>query len=474
MSNLVHFQAGDMVPLNAARVARVLEQEVRSRRFLIARGRIPDIIPNRDPVLRILAPAAGSQYTDERVYEAMRLNEHKVADSRRHLESEIFAHEFEVQAGPSRSDRAVLFEAFAEQLWTRIPNRRTVLKRLHDSYYFGWVPLQIIVDRDTRFQGRPVWMPRKLINKPHYQVRRTDRDTVVFLGDSWGEPIEFADAEADLGWLLWRIGDLDHEYGEGLHRMAWLLHYAKRQVGRKFQKGLDRQFGLTMVKQSDMSDQAGDLDQIREELEPIIELLNQHNIALSARGFTLDFLTQSNFIASGLDVLRYFDEQIMTLYCGEILTSNPGDRGTQALGTVQRSVKTDYAKDAALESVEDPITLLFRKFIEANYGQQAEEDYPRFVSRLRLLVNTEQVRVLFDMGAPIRLNRLAELQGLQSIIATGQESDDEIVIKKQQQSPFAGLAEQLRAQPPTEEDEGEDDEDEPEEAEQSGRRLRVV
>jgi len=396
---------------------------------------VTEVISNRDPVLRHVAPLAGEKYLDERVFSNMEKTESKVLDARRHLESEIFAHEFEIQQGPSSSRAAAMLQDFAEQLWCRVPNQQVVLQRMVDAYYYGWAPMQVLPDTEATFKGRSVWMPRKIVNKPHHKVRHLRDGGIVWA--PWAMAAggrRFSPEEAQLGWLTWQVGDLHHEYGRGLHSDAFLLVWAKKQMLRKFQTGVERQMGMMKVKNSAIQGLALDeeVEKVKEEIQTLLDVLNSHNVVIEAGQWGIEFLTDLNFIGGGLQTLEYLDERIMTLYVGEILTSNPGDRGTQALGTVHRSVKTDYAKQAAQQCIEEPITDLFRRYIVANFGEVDLDDLPRFISRMRLKVNIPTAQAVFDMGLPLKGRRLAELLGVGSIIASesDEEDEDEIILEK--------------------------------------------
>lgn len=396
-------------------------------------------IPNRDPVLQYLAPAAGLTYCDERVFVSME-REHKIQDGRRHLQSEIFSHGWTVQNGPSGSPNADRFREFGEALWSRMPQRQTVLKRLHDSTYYGWRPMQVVLDTDARFDGRAVWMPARLVDKDSWRVRFLREGGIVYK-TSFGQPAAiFGPEEAALGWLCPRVGTLDSPYGRGLLSDSFMLWFAKQEMWGRFHRLSERALGLTKV--TSKTTAPGDsfakaVQSVRSDVEALVGLLNDKNILLETGDWVLDWLSSPSTIETGIRSLQYLDEAIMTLFCGEILTSNPGDRGTQALGTVQRDVKSEYAREASMESVEGPMTDLLARYVRLNFGDVDPEDLPVFVSRARHQVNPEAVRQLFDMGAPINATRLADSWGVREVLADGDEEADDLIV--QQTAAPAGL-----------------------------------
>ena len=398
-----------------------------------------DVVPNNDPVLRFIAPLAGEKYSDERVYSNMERTESKTLDARRHLSTEIFGHGFEILPGESGSSGAQLLHDFATEMWNRIPSRLTMMKRMLDAYFYGWAPLQVIVDTEATFQGRSVWMPKRIVNKPHDKVRFLRDGGLVWA--PWSVSNQgriFTEQERHLGWLTPRVGCLDHEYGRGLHSDAFLLVWAKKQLFRKFQTGVDRQMGMPKASKSSLNGKTVDaaLKDVQAELAAILDQLNSSNILVEAGGWKLDFITDLSFISGGLEALTYLDERIMTLYCGEILTSNPGDRGTQALGTVHRSVKTDYAKELSQECIEEPITELMHAYAAANFGEIDPADMPTLANRMHLQVNAEHVRLLFDMGAPIDARRLSDRMGVAALLPDDPTNPDpEAIILTKQPAP---------------------------------------
>lgn len=459
--------------LTRQNIDRAIEQEVKSRPndVLWNRG-IQGVLPNRDPVLTILAPATGQvQYRDERIYQAMPKVVPKIADARRHLSSEIFSHDFEIVAGRSGDNEAKMLAEYAQHVWTRLPHRRTVLRLLEDAWFFGWRPMQVIVDKDATIGGRSgLWAPARIVNKPWHMVRFTERGTLVWLPEFSSEAIEYSDTARALGWLTPTCGDIDHEYGDGLYSRLWMLYYVRKQFEQRFQLTVDRQMGSLKVKNETNGGAAVSdaIDEIKEDLQQIIRYYNAHNVLVEVAGWTLEMVSHAqDIVGPSLAVHRYYDEQIQTLVCGEVLTSNPGDRGTQALGTVQRDVKTDYALECSLESIEEPFSEMLARFIAANFGQVNPESLPRLVNRLRLRPSADVVQRLFDMGAKIRGRRLAELYGADGLIAGDDEDPSEVILEKQR-APFGESNPFLRAlrpgDPPPEDP---DDDEEPDEMEEA-------
>lgn len=406
---------------------------------------------NRDPVLVSLAPAANLSYSDERVFATME-REHKIKDARRHLESEIFSFGWAVQEGRSGSPGAQRLREFAETLWERLPGKETILKRLHDATYYGWRPLQVIVDTEARAQNRAVWLPSSIIDKDPWRVRYLEDGGLIFKPGFSSTPVVFTPEEAVIGWLCPRVGTLDTPYGRGLLSDAFILWFAKQKMWERFHRGSERALGMVKVK-ADTDETGEDLGKsiaaIRSQVQDLMAFLNDQNVLLETGDWTVDFLDSPATITGGISSLVHLDEAIMTLFCGEILTSNPGDRGTQALGSVQRDVKSEYAREASRESVEAPMTDLFRRYIRINFGDVDEEDLPSFVNLAAEQLDPAAVSQLFAMGAPIDATVTAERWGARDVLVDEDTPEDHVVVQQATTAadPFGGIPDFLGVSP---------------------------
>lgn len=390
-----------------------------------------DIIPNRDAVLTKLAPRVpGLLWTDERVWLIME-RDHKIAEARRHIESDVFSAEFSIREGKSGSAGAAKLADFARQLWCRVPHQRTVMKRIFDAHFWGWRPMQVLVDASMRFEGRPAWAPFKIVDKEPHRVRLTSRDTLVWLPMGWGGGLEFSGPARHLGWLTWSTGTLDTPYGRGLHHHAFMLWLARREIFRKVQVGVERSLGALKVKGvagANASSLQDSIEEVKEDIEALIDLFNSHNIIVETGMWTVDFLDGIDQTASGVKILEHFDDAVMSLYTGVTLTSNIREGGSRAAAEVHKKVRSEGANDAALEAVEAPITDLLRGFIVAHFGEVDHEDLPYFVSSKRLAVSPDAAKTLFAFGAPLRARVLAESWGAGDILADD-HAPDELVLQ---------------------------------------------
>jgi len=386
-----------------------------------------NIIPNRDPILTIVAPLTGSLFTDERVWLEMERAEHKLSDARQHLTTEIFSHGFSVQRGINKTPAADRLRDYGRLFYNRVPSKQIVLKRMLDSYFHGWKPLQVIVEKDVIFKGVPVWTANRIIDKPSHMVRITEDDELVWMPNNFGKETQVFSAEQRaIGWLTPSTGTLDTPYGIGRYTLLFLLVYVKKQLFRQFNRGYERQVGLFKVSSSEPIEvSAESVKEVQKDLELFLETLNSHNIALEYGPWTIESLTDSNFISGGLATLDHFDDAIMMFLVGETLTSNIGQSspGSFAAAKVHSGVKTQYARDAAIEGITDPFTTLIHNYIRINFGDVDPEDLPIFTAGITRQLNLANVKLFVDLGGELNTGAVADRLGLGDLLTEGTEEE---------------------------------------------------
>jgi len=406
--------------------------------------------PFADP---ILARHLGT-YDDHREYQVMD-RDPAVSDAWRHVESSVLNHGFEIQVGRSRSPAAKVLERFAETLWDRLDQgeRQAYIMRCMDAAKWGWQPLQVLPDTKAKFEGADVWLPSKIVEKPAHHFRWTSpadgksERALLFL-PSLGQRIrKIEGADLEYGWIVPRYGSVNIPYGDHyVYQRAWILWEALRVVRKAYFQGLPRNFG--MLKFGPRSLGVGqalvgstvDWDQVAADIKNLLDLYHNANVVVEVGGYAVEVLSDLNFISAGEQAIKGIETAIRLLVTGETLTSDPGDRGTQALGRVHERVRTDYGLAKVASTVEPATTELFRRYATLNFGEIDPVDLPTLQSRIRLQVSISDVVACYNMGMPIRSGRLAELlgAGMASVIATS-EDDPETVLKKPEGVDFASL-----------------------------------
>lgn len=400
-----------------------------------------DVEPLADPVLvRRLG-----QYDDHREYQAMN-RDPSVAEAWRHVETEILNEGFEIQIGPSRTPAAQRLERFAQFLWSRIPieQRRVLIMRSLDAAKWGWQPFQVLPDFKAKFEGADVWLPRRVVEKPvwHFRWGLQDDDgrrPLIFLPNQAAtEPVVYDPDAVRLGWLTPSYGSTNIPYGdEYVYSRVWLLWQALKIIRQSFFQGMPRSFGLLQVTRRQGAASAPtasggvDWDQVTDDIQQIIDVYNSLNVAVEVGDYQLQVLANLNFIEAGDQAVTSLERSIRLGIVGETLTSDVGDSGSRALGTVHAGVRSDYAGAIAGSTAEPMVSGLFEVYSRANFGDVDPDDLPTLVSRIRLKVDLGAVRQIWEMGGRVRVGRLTELigPGMSSVIATDPANPDEVLEK---------------------------------------------
>lgn len=422
------------------------------------------IIPNPDPVLKFL-----TFYGDERSYVAMEESEPKLFDAWQHRTTALLSKGTELQLGSSKSPGAKLIHEYGVEALKRIPRWNDVLEKILDGIKWGWRPMQILLDTEGTFRGREAWFASRVIDKPPQKFRFTVDGAMVFTETIFaGTPLVIDGDWLDFGWLICTRGSLSSPYGTALYRKIWFLWFLKNRFIQKFSQGSERSQGLLKVSKRGAAnptkpgqDAGGPTaTEMMRELEDVLSVMNTYNVLIELGGWTTEFETNLDFSTGWLATLQYIDAAIQTAIIGETLTSDPQDRGTQALGTVHAGVRADYAVGDA-KFLEECVDDLVDKLVRLNFADVEPGDMPRFHSHARTRVNLASVRALYDMGAPIDGDRVAEL----TATPLNKEPDDgDLVLQVRPGATLAGLLGApgpSSAPPPPADDEG-NTEDDPE------------
>jgi len=449
-------QRSTFQPIDLARLQNTLRKEV------LPPGGQPfggvNVIPNNDPVLRYL-----SQYGDERAYIAMEESEPKIYDAWMHRTKKLLSTPTELRMGKSKSSGAVLIHEFGIEQLKRIRRWHDVQTLMLDGRKWGWRPMQILLDTEATFRGRPAWFASKLVDKPPQRFRFTD-DGGMVMTDGLFRPTEIIQGpQLELGWLLCVSGSINSPYGTAIYRKIWFLWYLKNRFMQKFAQGMERSQGMVKATRGAIGnpelpgDGAKAMSEVVAELTDALDFLNSNNVLVQSGGWNLEMITDLAFSQGWLQALEYVDDAIQTSIVGETLTSDAGDRGTQALGTVHAGVRSDYAIDDA-SYLEDVVDIFLEKMIRANFADVDPADLPKFHSHVKTRLDLTDVRSLYDMGAPVDGDRVAELA---SVPLNKGESDEPLILQKPSGDALAGLlgAASQQFPPKKEDEEGDDPED---------------
>jgi len=382
------------------------------------------VVSNPDPVLQYL------QVSDESHYRMMERSELAISSSIQKRVGTIISAGSDVQLGKSGSEKAKKYKDFAVALLKAIPDWSTVQEKALESIFWGWRPMEVILDPNFSFKGESKWGIKEILEKMPEEFKFTVGRDLVYVGDGFNDPILFNRPEDKLHWWICTSGSTNNPYGEALLRKVWFIWYIKNRFMQMFSTGMERSNGVIMAKQQinleSVSKQATMADLVGE-LEDVLSLFSNNNILVQRAGWELEFMGDIEFSEGWKYPLNYCDELIRNGIIGGSLTMQVGDVGSRAAADVHESGTVGIArKDAkVLEGwINDG---LIHPYLEVNYGEIEDEDLPKWRSKISNPVNIENAHVLYQLGAPIDGIKLAAEAGVPLVL---DPTDDDLVLEK--------------------------------------------
>jgi len=209
----------------------------------------------------------------------------------------------------------------------------------------------------------------------------------------------------------------------GLLRLAVVGHLSKRLTERQWDWVLQNFGGPIVV--AKYSATASDTE--KKALKKMVSNLVGGGAAITECGTDLELLS-GRLVSKGPHGERSKDlkEAYRLMWLGQTLTSDAGDRGTQALGTVHNEVREEYRNDDIRKESETFTRDLLTPMVLCVKGAGA------FVPTFSRVVETEQddeqvvrtfASAINDCGAVIRQSRLAERIGIAMEEGDGDDKD---------------------------------------------------
>ncbi len=382
------------------------------------------IVSNPDPVLQYL------QVSDESHYRMMERAELAISSSIQKRVGTIISAGSDVQAGKSGSDKAKKYKDFAITLLKGVPAWTTVQEKALEAVFWGWRPLEVILNTNMRFNGGLYWGIKKIDEKMPEEFKFTlDRD-LVYIGDGFQDPVFFDRPEDELHWWVCTSGSTNNPYGEALMRKLWFVWYIKNRFMQMFSTGMERSNGVIIAKQQINLETIGKqatMAQLADELSDVLSLFSNNNILIQRAGWELEFVGDVEFSEGWKYPLDYCDELMRNGIIGGSLTMQVGDVGSRAAADVHEGGTVSIArKDAKV--LEGWVNEgLIRPYLEVNFGEIEDDDLPKWRSKISNPVNIENAHVLYQLGAPIDGIKLAAEAGVPLVL---DPTDDDLVLKK--------------------------------------------
>lgn len=312
-----------------------------------------------------------------------------------------------------------------------VPMFWTVKERVLDANAWGWRPFEIVYKRDLFIssQGRVgggtrYWRPEWIRDKePHHFRFNANRDLVYIAG---GGNIVFDQPDDAARMWVCRSGSTDCPYGMGIFRDAWLLTHLKSRFWRLWDGAVRKAAGVLILKQGqaarvDLTNPGQRIEQQRQviadlmaQVQPIMRMLDEEGVLVLTSGLSIEFEKGLSASAETFEgPLKYLDQAIRSVIVLQDLTqSSAKDSSSRAAGEVARKILIDRARQVAgpyVENLNDLAMMICRLNLGDDFDPQ---DAPYWRWQGDKVANLEAAKVLFDLGACIDGNQLAENAGV--------------------------------------------------------------
>ncbi len=393
------------------------------------------MVENPDPVLQHIAFKGEEEWrTMERACAAVSIAKKKRVNT-------LLSYGSEIQAG-SNSKEAKDLQQWAIQLYKRIDKLSIVHRRKLDAIFWGWRPLEAILDFGFKYKGKSFWGVKNIYEKMPEDFRFTVDRELVYVGNGYQDPIVFDKPEDKYHWLVCSAGSTNNPYGEAEYREVWFAYYIGQRFLQLWGQGMGRSVGTMKVKEGAsmlggmIEGNAKTIPEIAREVSDVIRTLNERGVLIERSGWSVELLKDIRFSEAWSGPMDYIDNMIRLILTGETLTSSTGGEGSRAASEVARSGLIDYCKSDAkcLESWENDDFLA--PLVRLNHGEDVpDEDMPKWRSKIGQVVDVVKAQALFEMGAPLDGKKIAADAGVPLIT---DPTDDDIVLQKVEPiDPFA-------------------------------------
>ena len=380
-----------------------------------------DVLANPDPILR--HEAGGRSYE---LYREMRQKDLKLNSLLDTRMLAVVGKPAEIQA-PSESPLDIEITEFVKHcLNKRLRGFRLRVTDLLEAIPMGFAVSEImwavedgkyvIADLESKSQERFLFGKNREL-----RLRRTAYDLV-------GE-------EVDRRKFVTHTHDAESgsPYGSAVCRDAyWAIFFKKTFIRTWAIFGEKRAFGVFQIKLP-----KGASKTLKDEAEKLAKDLQTETGVRVPDDVVIEFIELKSTVAveTWSDFIKLMDLWLAQLVLGQTLTSDQGDKGTQALGNVHNEVRQDRL-EADADAVCLPINNLIELLVTLNYGPQKE--YPAYVINYEppddLNARAERDKIVVgDLGLPVAKSYFYETYDIPE-----PEPGDEL-LEKPQPVPFGGL-----------------------------------
>jgi phage gp29-like protein len=312
-------------------------------------------LPNPDPILRELAQ-------NQTAYENIMSDSHlaaTIAQRKSGVKSMLWA----VDRGKAKSRQAKAVVEMIENL-----DVYRIISDILEAPFWGMAPIEIIWQRPSE---SGLITPFEVMGKPpEWFLFDADNVLKMYTRESQVDGIDIPPKK----FLLARHNaSYKNPYGDMiLSKCFWPVTFKK--AGYKFWISHVEKYGTpTIVGKVPRAAQDDEYQKIADNLN----LMIQDSVFILPEDSQVEVLDTKSAAGSQMyqDLLKFSNSEISKAVLGQTLTTEAGDKGTQALGTVHRQVSADLVLEDK-RMVEQTFNTLIDFFMQINFG--GSKDAPRF------------------------------------------------------------------------------------------------
>ena len=285
--------------------------------------------------------------------------------------------------------------------------------------------------RQSKPVTRPALIPAALLSRDPHRFRFDDENRLRLItanNQTTGEllpPLAIIVHTPDPRW--------SNPYGVGLGRTVWWWCKFKLDAAGWWIKFTEKMAAPTSVGKHPKGATAEEKAALKKVVTSIFNLTG----VTVPEDQAIELLEAQKYgtINSFESLCQYCDEQIIKVVLGQTLSTQQGERGSQALGREHMEVRGEIVQRDAEDLCETLNQTLVAWIVEVNFGEAARGLYPRFTIETRQKVSRKEVlegfKVASDLGVPLSLAQLREEAELEV-----PEDDNDTVKKPAPPSPF--------------------------------------
>lgn len=314
-------------------------------------------LPNPDPILKEMAQ-------NQKLFEVIMADSHMSAVIA-HRKAGCKSMLWDIDRGKAKSRTAKAVKDSLENI-----NVYSTINDALEAPYWGLAPLEINwKSMDTN--GRKLISPESIVGKPSEWFSYDSENNLRYISK---QNPTVGELVPDRTFIEVRYNDsYKNPYGDPIYSKCYWPVIFKKAGWKFWVMFMEKYANQLVVARVQKSGQDNEYQKIADQLVDMI----QDSVMVVPDTTEVEALTMDRSGSSGVfkDLVTFSNQEITKAVLGSTLTVEASDTGTQALGTVHRSVDLDIINEDR-RMVEDAFNQYIKWFVFMNFGET--KDLPKF------------------------------------------------------------------------------------------------